>query len=399
MEGHHTNQIGIVGAMKRFKFTAWLALVSFTAFISGCSALDAINPFAAPEFPPAKLENFKAQFTPKVLWTAKTSAAKARFFQPAVLDGVVYSAAEDGTIQAIDLVTGKLRWKVELKTSLSTGIAAGSDVLVVVGNKGEIIALDLSGKQRWKTTVGAEVITPPLLAPGLLLVKTADSRLIAYDAENGSRRWVYSRSAPTLTLRSIEPLAVSNGLVVAGFAGGKMVVISLATGVPRWEATVANPKGATEIERIADVTGKPSIVGRDVCVSSFQGRLGCFDLVSGNPIWLRDFSSPVGVVSDEKYVVGVDEKSFLYAFSLENGSNVWKSELLLRRQVSAPVLSSSSAVVADFEGYLHWFAREDGKLVARVRIDDSPLSGPLLVVDKTLLAQTRSGILAAIALD
>jgi len=47
---------------------------------------------------------------------------------------------------------------------------------------------------------------------------------------------------------------VSRGGLFTGTAGGKLLAIDVPTGNVAWEGNVATPKGATELERIADIT-------------------------------------------------------------------------------------------------------------------------------------------------
>ena len=51
--------------------------------------------------------------------------------------------------------------------------------LVVVGSSGgEIVALDAeTGAERWRAAVGGEVLAAPVLAGGIVVVRTVDGRL------------------------------------------------------------------------------------------------------------------------------------------------------------------------------------------------------------------------------
>ena len=40
---------------------------------------------------------------------------------------------------------------------------------------------------------------------------------------------------------------------------------------------MALPRGATELERVADVMGNPVVDERQVCAVAYQGRVACFD--------------------------------------------------------------------------------------------------------------------------
>ena len=93
----------------------------------------------------------------------------------------------------------------------------------------------------------------------LAVVRCGDSRIYGIQLSDGSKKWVYERSNPTLTIRSSAGVALSDGFAYAGFAGGKMVAIRVDDGKPVWEVSVAQPKGTTEIERIADITSTPVI--------------------------------------------------------------------------------------------------------------------------------------------
>ena len=64
---------------------------------------------------------------------------------------------------------------------------------------------------------------------------------------------------------------IRRGGVFVGTAGGHLLAIDLVTGIVGWDATVANPKGATELERIADVTSLPLVLEKDVVCGRLPG--------------------------------------------------------------------------------------------------------------------------------
>ena len=79
-------------------------------------------------------------------------------------------------------------------------------------------------------------------------------------------------------------------MVFAGFPGGKLVAINLSNGSVGWEAVVSRPRGATELERITDITSLPVADEYQICAVAFQGRVACFEIASGN-LWARDASA------------------------------------------------------------------------------------------------------------
>ena len=97
-------------------------------------------------------------------------------------------------------------------------------------------------------------------------------------------------------MRSAAPPVFAERFVFAGFPGGKLVALALQNGAPVWEGPVASPKGATELDRVADIVSVPVIDGRQICSVAFQGRVACFDMGQGGAlIWARDISSAAGL--------------------------------------------------------------------------------------------------------
>src|SRR5260221_4090099 len=96
-------------------------------------------------------------------------------------------------------------------------------------------------------------------------------------------------------------MIADRGYLLTGFAGGKLVSIALANGAVRWETTVAQPRGATELERVTDVVRLPIVSEREVCAVAYQGRIGCFDLATCNALWAAELSSTAALGLDCRY--------------------------------------------------------------------------------------------------
>jgi outer membrane protein assembly factor BamB len=184
----------------------------------------------------------------------------------------------------------------------------------------------------------------------------------------------------------------------AGFSGGKLVALALANGAVRWEATVALPKGATELERVTDVVGQPAVVAREVCAAAYQGRVACYEASSGKLIWARDISSLTGVGVDARYAFVSDDRGAVHAFDRSNGRSVWKQDRLANRQLSRPASSEAAAAVGDFEGYVHFLARDSGAFVARYATGGGAVRAAPVPVQNGVLIQTQNGDLVALSL-
>jgi outer membrane protein assembly factor BamB len=152
------------------------------------------------------------------------------------------------------------------------------------------------------------------------------------------------------------------------------------------------PRGATELERIADVVGSLALDDRLVCAAAYQGRVGCFERASGKVAWTRDFSSLGGVDMDVRFLFAADEHDTLSAFDKNRGTNPWKQDKLRDRKLSSPLAVAERFVaVGDFQGHVHLINAEDGAFAARAATDGSAIKGVMLRLKSGLVVQTANG--------
>lgn len=370
-------------------FKAALAASLAVSLLGGCSYFSALNPFgpSAPKMAP--LVNFTPTANWRTEWSGSVGSAGDYGFQPAVVGSAVFAAGRDGTV--IRYEEGRPAWKISTERKLSAGVGASAKLAVVASEKGEIIALDAaSGAVKWSSPVNAEVLAPPGVSDSVVVVRTSDNRLIGLDAADGKRKWLYQRSNPPLALRNFTGVVMESGVALAGFPGGKLVAVNLANGGAIFELGVASPRGSTELERVADVSGPPVVLRQEVCAVAFQGRVGCFDGSNGNSLWSRELSSAAGLDRDARQVYVTDDKDAVLALDASTGASVWKQDKFGQRGLSRPVAMGGFVAVADREGYIHLLQREDGAMAARTRADSSPVLA-LRPYGHGVVVQTQSG--------
>jgi outer membrane protein assembly factor BamB len=230
-------------------------------------------------------------------------------------------------------------------------------------------------------------------------VRGSDFRISAFDAETGRRRWTYQRATTPLTLRGPSELAFAGDYVVAGFPGGRLVALAIANGAVRWEVPVSEPRGATEVERLADVVGQPLVAAGDICAASYQGRLACFDGSNGALRWARELSAMTGPGGDPERVAVVDAKSHIHVFSRTAGASAWLQQKLERRDLTAPLVLRRAVVVGDFQGHVHFLSPDDGRFIGRLQLGSSPIVATPRAFGGGAIVQTQDGVVALIDLE
>jgi outer membrane protein assembly factor BamB len=344
---------------------------------------------------PAVLTDLKTN-NASVAWSASLGKSKGYLFVPAFADKLIYVASNDGTVSALADEGGRLVTRMDAKSKLTGGAGAAENMVAVANDKGEVLAFDAAGRQLWKVPVAGEVLAPPTITASNVIVRTADGRIFALARSDGQRKWVFQRALPPLTLRTNAGVLINRGTIYAGYPGGKLIAIEADSGKPTWEATISLPRGATELERIADVSGLPVLDDTRICAAVYQGRTGCVETLNGNVLWSREVSSAEAVAIDSRYLYAVDTEGNVHALDKSNGASVWKQDKLLNRDPGSPVILNGKLVVGDSKGLVHVISADSGDLIGRVSTDGSRVISLVQYRDRAI-AQTDKGGVFAIA--
>jgi outer membrane protein assembly factor BamB len=374
--------------------------------LAGCSTLTEFRQDMAdkvfgrePPNPPTALEEIKPTFTAKIDWSSNAGKTEKYDYTPALDSSAVYATNTAGEILKLDSANGRQIWRVNVGEPISGGIGIGAGILLVGSNKGNVHAYDIAGKPLWKAKVSSEILSVPRYFDGLAIVRTGDNRIFGLDATDGSRKWVYERVSPALTLRSSVGVVVDGGAVYAGFAGGKMAAIRADNGKLLWEATVAQPKGVTEIERIADITSLPVVDGPLVYAVAYQGKVAAIDRRSGKVVWNRDISSYSGLNAEDGKIFISHTLGAVYSLDYETGKTYWRQGALANRRLTAPLPIGRLIAVGDLEGYVHFLTRDEGNFAARIKLDSNAVMSIIPGTSATqIIAETRDGGLYAISI-
>ena len=377
--------------------------LTLIALLGGCQTVtgwyDDLFSSSSKKTLPAPLVNFTPSADVKLRASANIGGAGAFVFQPALNSDGLFASGFDGKLARFEAGTLKPRWQIDAGKKLSGGVGAADNMVVVGTQKGEVLAYDYDGKPLWQARVTSEVLSPPLVSGGLVLVRSGDGRIFGLSATDGKRKWLYQRATPALTVRSFGGVMVDKNAVFAGFGGGKLVALDLETGNVGWEVSVALPRGVSELERIADVTSNAVTDGRVVCAVAFQGRVACFEIQTGNVTWARDLSSIAGLTMDTRNLYVADANGVVHALDKTTGASVWKQDKLTHRQLSTPLIYRGYVVVGDLQGQVHFISREDGAFVARIATDGSPIRAQPQALTDGVLVQTKNGGLFVLGLN
>jgi len=406
------------------KFVKSSALLVLAVNLSACATISGWFQ-DEEELAIRQLPEITMEFETKIVWTESVGDGVENFFSrlsPGVGYGKVFAADREGKIVAFNPETGKEIWSTvisrkskesamsnlyglfagTISAKISGGLTVAYDSVYFGTEDGVVYSLNQeNGTVNWKTEVPSEVIAEPATDAGIVVVNTVSGTLLGLDATTGEIKWQNDSDVPPLTLRGISAPAAAAGGAIVGLANGRVRVNIIDSGLTAWEAVVAKPTGATELDRIVDIDSKPLVFGGTVFLVSYGGSLAAVELRTGNVIWNREYASYRNVTIEGNRLFVTDNNGNIYAIDRRNGVELWSNGNLRKRNLTSATPVGDYIVVGDKFGYLHYFTQDEGKYVSRIAVgdddEDEAIYNAPVYVDGIFVVQTRDGEISVVS--
>ena len=211
--------------------------------------------------------------------------------------------------------------------------APDASIVAVGTDKGDVLAFTADGKPLWQAKVTSEVVSPPKVADGVVVVWSGDGRVFGLSAADGKTRWVYQRNNPPLTVRNFAGGVITRGGLFMGTAGGKLLALDLAHRQPglgsatsrRRRARPSSSASPTSRRCRSSTTARPAR-------SPTRAASRASTSLRGTLNWSRDVSSLEGIAADARYVYVTDDKGAVHALDKTTGASAWKQDKLAAAQ-------------------------------------------------------------------
>jgi outer membrane protein assembly factor BamB len=193
--------------------------------------------------------------------------AAGRLVAPAsVADGQVFQPCDDGTLYVLSAEDGSELYKTRLEGPLVGAVAVGK-LAYVADILGHVYAVDIAkGEIRWQRELSGPIWTAPAAAGDRIVVGHSGGQLVALESATGVRKWLFDIEEVIKA-----PPLIAGDYVVVGTAAGSLVVVDLEDGS---EVDRLKLKGALDVSPITD--------GRHLLAATSKGRLVCFAEERGN---------------------------------------------------------------------------------------------------------------------
>ena len=266
---------------------------------------------------------------------------------PLVMDGRVYLGDLAGVFHCVSASDGKKIWTFDAESGVH-GSANSDGSHIIFGTDGaQIICLDTDGKKLWSVTAEDRINAAPSIG-GLpdgrmiALVSGCDSRLRAIDLKEGKEVFAAEMGA----LSPSSPVMLKDRILV-GTDGGHVLCYS-PEGKPVWDYD--------KVHDAAMVYASPAVAEGIVVTGARDRHVHAMSLADGKPLWTFATHGDVDsspLISDGRVYIGSSDKK-LYVLDLKSGRLVW--EFTAGRAITAPpAIARGVLVIGDTRGNVYCF--------------------------------------------
>ena len=252
----------------------------------------------------------------------------------------VYVALKTGQVTAMAVKDGHELWRVAKDITVPM-VADGGLLFVAAGEAVEALR-GADGRNAWM--VPRLKTVAPLVAAGGWVIAVTETEIVAIRAKDGEVVWRHAAGGVRL------PPAIDGDYLYAGADDGRMLALTLASGVVAWEQYV--PEG---VSNMAARAGRVYAGGGDKYFYCLNGR-------SGKEEWHRWIGArPIGRVAvDDERVYFAALNNIIFALDRSNGNQRWTA-VVHRRAVDGLLIAGHVVFVPAVASQLSMFYDHDGR--------------------------------------
>jgi outer membrane protein assembly factor BamB len=282
--------------------------------------------------------------------------------------GLAFVGTRDGWLHALR-PDGTVLWELQAKGGFGPPAVDG-DTLYVGSSDGTLYAVAIpTGKLRWTYAAKEDLSTRPALAGGLVLVASLQDALFAVDAATGAWRWHHRREqkGEQLTIHGAASVQVGGGMAYAGYSDGFVAALDLETGASRWERRVA--PGGTHL----DVDGL-ALDGDRLYAAAYSGAVLAFEARTGKELWSHPAPAAARVIVGGGLVLAVTATSVV-ALTPSTGAALWTTPLD-GAPGATPSIAGRWLLVPAGTGGLRWLEAATGRRLRQFEPGTGVLAAP-----------------------
>ncbi len=290
---------------------------------------------------------------------------------------IAYIGDMDGTLYALDLETGDLKWQKKLAFSFSSSPAYRDGRIYIGDIDGFFYCVDESGQLQWKFESGGEINSSPNFYQGQVLFGSQDTKLYLLDAKTGEKKWEHE--TPDQIRCSVT--IAGDRAFVAG-CDGFFHIVDLKSGKELGKVDIRSPTQST-----------PAVLGDFVYVGTEQDAFMAINWKTIEGIW--SFADPEGqssvrgsaAVSKNSVIFGARNRQ-VYSVDPKSGDLIWTTTLKAKVDGS-PVIVGDRVYVGSTDGRFYVLSLDKGEKLWEKQFNGSFFGSPAVAFERLVIATDR----------
>ncbi len=334
------------------------------------------------------------------IWSASVGDGNSRGHRitadPVIADGRIFTQDSRALVSAFSL-SGQTLWTHDLTPESDRaddasggGLAVSGNTLFATSGFGTLTAIDVStGAVRWTQRLNSPATGAPAVDGDRVFVTTRNATGWAIDAANGRILWeVLGRKGVSALVGGPGP-SVAGPIVVFPFASGQMVAAGTSTGAQVWAASVAGQDISRAFSAVGDLSGAPVVDTTRLYAGSHAGRVAAISLASGQAEWTARVGALNPIWLGGNSLFFVTPENVLTRLDAATGQQIWSVELPLfeARRASrskstfvhyGPVVAGGRLIVASDDGVLREFDPVTGAVLRETDLGRGAARNPVV---------------------
>ena len=247
-----------------------------------------------------------------------------------------YDSLNTGLQETVNISNPVLSWSENLGNGAIDTAIIGANGLIYATTGGKmnwtsggydsnssLYCLDTSGKKVWSQDIGKGYqVATPLLYADMVIAPSADGKLYAFDAADGTTRWTSDICSGVITGITSSPVAYLNKIIIAA-GNGQLYSIHASNGTQDWNVEVA-----TKI-----YSSSPAVCNGVVYIGDEDGNVSAFAADGSGDIWSTNVSgmvraSPlIDTANNQIVVTSTGANGNITALNMTTGDTIWQTAI------------------------------------------------------------------------
>jgi outer membrane protein assembly factor BamB len=298
---------------------------------------------------------------------------------PAIAGGVVYIGSFDEYLYALDLASGKEKWKYKAGPIKAAPAVRGG--MVYVGNAdGMFHCVDAAkGEKRWTFETDGEITSGANFAGDLIVFGSHDETLYCL-TKDGKEKWRFKTQGPVY-----GSAAVVGGKTFVAGCDSKLHVLDVATGNEERSVDLGGQTGATG-----------AVLGDHLYVGTMTNQFDAIDWKQGRLDWTFQADErpqpfyASAAVTDRLVLAGSRDRR-LHALERKTGKEAW-SFATEGKVDASPVVAGKRVFAPSLDGNLYILDLDAGNKLDKITLDGPIQGSPAIAGDRLILGTTKGTV-------